>query len=225
MTQALFSPLRLGPLTLAHRVVMAPLTRMRAGLPGNVPHALNVEYYRQRASQGGLIISEGTQISPTAQGMPATPGIHSQAQIEGWKAVTQAVHDKGGLIFLQLWHVGRISHSSLLGGQLPVAPSPIAAPGKPPRYEYVLTELGWSFRPVMLALTEWGNERLSPEGHTVQLLDRASGRAARIGVVDLETGRPITRDSHAVVSGPAADAVILERFAQARTKHAATERA
>ncbi|WP_338121137.1 hypothetical protein [Burkholderia multivorans] len=128
MTQALFSPLRLGPLTLAHRVVMAPLTRMRAGLPGNVPHALNVEYYRQRASQGGLIISEGTQISPTAQGMPATPGIHSQAQIEGWKAVTQAVHDKGGLIFLQLWHVGRISHSSLLGGQLPVAPSPMQLP-------------------------------------------------------------------------------------------------
>ncbi|RPX18557.1 alkene reductase [Pseudomonas aeruginosa] len=129
MTQALFSPLRLGPLTLAHRVVMAPLTRMRAAQPGNVPHALNVEYYRQRASQGGLIVSEGTQISPTGQGMPATPGIHSQAQIEGWKTVTRAVHDKGGLIFLQLWHVGRISHSSLLGGQLPVAPSPIAAPG------------------------------------------------------------------------------------------------
>lgn len=129
MTQALLSPLRLGALDLAHRVVMAPLTRMRAAQPGNVPHALNVEYYRQRASKGGLLITEGSQIAPTAQGMPATPGIHSDAQIEGWKAVTQAVHSKGGLIFLQLWHVGRISHSSLLGGELPVAPSAIAAPG------------------------------------------------------------------------------------------------
>jgi N-ethylmaleimide reductase len=129
MTQALFSPLRLGPYTLAHRLVMAPLTRMRAAQPGNIPNELNVEYYRQRASQGGLIITEGSQISPTGQGMPATPGIHSQAQIEGWQAVTQAVHAKGGVIFLQLWHVGRISHSSLLGGQLPVAPSAIAAPG------------------------------------------------------------------------------------------------
>lgn len=129
MTRALFSPLKLGASALSHRVVMAPLTRMRAAQPGNVPHALNVEYYRQRASQGGLIITEGAQISPTGQGMPATPGIHSQAQVEGWKAITQAVHDKGGRIFLQLWHVGRISHSSLLGGALPVAPSAIAAPG------------------------------------------------------------------------------------------------
>ena len=110
-------------------MVMAPLTRMRASQPGNVPHALNVEYYRQRASQGGLIVTEGAQISPSGQGMPATPGIHSQAQIEGWRGVTQAVHDKGGLIFLQLWHVGRVSHSSLHGGERPVAPSAIAAPG------------------------------------------------------------------------------------------------
>ncbi len=129
MTQKLFSPLRLGSVDLKHRVVMAPLTRMRAALPGNVPQALNVEYYRQRASQGGLIITEGSQISLTGQGMPATPGIHSQDQIDGWKAVTQAVHSQGGLIFLQLWHVGRISHSSLLAGQVPVAPSAIAAPG------------------------------------------------------------------------------------------------
>lgn len=129
MTKLLFSPLQIGPLTLSHRVVMAPLTRMRASQPGNIPSALNVAYYRQRASQCGLIITEGSQISPTGQGLPATPGIHSQAQIEGWKAVTQAVHEKGGLIFLQLWHVGRISHSSLLDGQLPVAPSAIAVPG------------------------------------------------------------------------------------------------
>lgn len=129
MTRALFSPLRLGALELAHRVVMAPLTRMRAAQPGNIPQALNVEYYRQRASKGGLIITEGSQISPTAQGMPATPGIHSEAQVEGWKAVTQAVRSLGGLIVLQLWHVGRVSHSSLLGGEPPVAPSAVAAPG------------------------------------------------------------------------------------------------
>ncbi|GKW20224.1 alkene reductase [Pectobacterium araliae] len=129
MTRKLLSPLQIGRLHLAHRVVMAPLTRMRAMQPGNIPHSLNVEYYRQRASQGGLLITEGAQISPTAQGMPATPGIHSTAQIEGWRAVTQAVHNQGGLIILQLWHVGRISHSSLLAGQSPVAPSAIAAPG------------------------------------------------------------------------------------------------
>lgn len=93
---------------------------------------------------------------------------------------------------------------------------------KPPRYEYVLTELGWSFRPVILVLTEWGNEHLSPEGHPLQLIDKASGRAARIGLVDLETGQPITRDSHVVVPGPAADAIIQQRFARAK-KHAATE--
>ncbi|HGH4624786.1 TPA: alkene reductase [Enterobacter hormaechei] len=129
MNESLFSPLKIGPLELAHRIVMAPLTRMRASQPGNVPYSLNVEYYRQRASAGGLIITEGSQISPTAQGMPATPGIHSEAQIDGWKTVTEAVHSRGGLIFLQLWHVGRVSHSSLLEGKSPVAPSAIAAPG------------------------------------------------------------------------------------------------
>jgi len=131
MSANLFKPLQLGPYRLAHRVVMAPLTRMRAGQPGNVPTALNVEYYRQRASAGGLIIAEGSQISPLAQGMPATPGIHSAGQIAGWKAVTAAVHAKGGLIFLQLWHCGRISHSSQHPNEgLPVAPSAIAAKGE-----------------------------------------------------------------------------------------------
>ena len=129
MIQALFSPLRIGAFELSHRMVMAPLTRMRASQPGNVPHALNVEYYRQRASQGGLIVTEGAQISPSGQGMPATPGIHSQAQIEGWRGVTQAVHDKGGLIFLQLWHVGRVSHSSLHGGE-PVSYTHLTLPTK-----------------------------------------------------------------------------------------------
>jgi N-ethylmaleimide reductase len=129
-TLSLFSPLDLGPCHLSHRVVMAPLTRMRAGQPGNVPRSLNTEYYGQRASRGGLIIAEGSQISPTGQGMPATPGIHSQEQIAGWRAVAQAVHAKDGFIFLQLWHVGRISHSSHQpGGAPPVAPSAIAASG------------------------------------------------------------------------------------------------
>ena len=127
---ALFSPLRVGPYTLSHRVVMAPLTRMRAG-PGDVPRPLNVEYYRQRATPGGLIISEASPISENAKGMPATPGIYSQAQVEGWRAISDAVHGAGGLMFLQLWHVGRISHSSHQpGGALPVAPSAIAAEGK-----------------------------------------------------------------------------------------------
>ncbi|MBI1396783.1 MAG: alkene reductase [Betaproteobacteria bacterium] len=130
MRTALFRPLRLGPCTLAHRVVMAPLTRMRATVPGNVPNALNAEYYRQRTTNGGLIVSEASQIVPEGQGVPASPGIHSREQIAGWRGVTEAVHAGGGKIFLQLWHVGRISHPSHQpGGGLPVAPSAIAAEG------------------------------------------------------------------------------------------------
>ena len=123
----LFSSLQVGELKLAHRVVMAPLTRMRSTQPGDVPNAMNAEYYGQRASEGGLIISEATQISRQGKGYPAAPGIHSAAQIEGWKLVTQAVHAKGGLIFLQLWHVGRMSHTSLHPETgLPVSASAIA---------------------------------------------------------------------------------------------------
>lgn len=126
----LFSPLRLGAHQLRHRVVMAPLTRMRAAQPGNIPNEMNARYYCQRASAGGLIVSEATQISPRGQGYPATPGIHSPEQVAGWRLVTDAVHEKGGLIFLQLWHVGRISHSSLQpGGGLPLAPSAVRAGG------------------------------------------------------------------------------------------------
>ncbi len=98
---------------LAHRVVLAPLTRMRSTQPGDVPNHLNAEYYAQRTSHGGLLISEATQISRQGKGYPAAPGIHSDEQVEGWKLVTRAVHNKGGYIFLQLWHVGRVSHSSL----------------------------------------------------------------------------------------------------------------
>ena len=134
MPNTLFTPLELGPLHLANRMVMAPLTRNRAGA-GNVPQAINVEYYRQRAS-AGLIITEGAQISETAVGYPATPGIHSAEQIAGWKQVTDAVHARGGKIFLQLWHCGRVSHPSLQpGGILPVAPSAIQPAGEAFTYQ------------------------------------------------------------------------------------------
>jgi N-ethylmaleimide reductase len=125
----LFAPLKLGPLVLPNRVVMAPMTRNRAGA-GNAPTALNAAYYAQRAS-AGLIITEATQISPQGLGYPHTPGIHSAEQVAGWNAVTQAVHEAGGRIFLQLWHVGRISHPALQpGGARPVAPSAIAPAGQ-----------------------------------------------------------------------------------------------
>jgi N-ethylmaleimide reductase len=125
----ILSPFKLGPLHLPNRVVMAPMTRNRAG-PGNVPVAMNAAYYAQRAS-AGLIVSEATQVSPQGVGYPGTPGIHSEAQVAGWKLVTDAVHAAGGRIFLQLWHVGRISHPSLQpGGALPVAPSAIAPAGQ-----------------------------------------------------------------------------------------------
>jgi N-ethylmaleimide reductase len=126
----LFEPYQMGDLLLPHRIVMAPLTRSRASQPGNVPSELNAEYYAQRAS-AALIISEATQISPEGQGYAWTPGIHSPEQIEGWRLVTNRVHSAGGRIFLQLWHVGRISHPSLLpGGKLPVAPSAVKPEGQ-----------------------------------------------------------------------------------------------
>jgi N-ethylmaleimide reductase len=125
----LFTSIELGPLALPNRIVMAPMTRSRAGA-GNVPTDLAVEYYVQRASSG-LTVTEATQVSPQGVGYPGTPGIHDDAQVEGWRRVTDAVHAAGGRIFLQLWHVGRISHPSLQpGGALPVAPSAIAAEGE-----------------------------------------------------------------------------------------------
>jgi N-ethylmaleimide reductase len=125
----LFQPLKVGDMNAPNRLVMAPLTRNRAS-KGNVPTAMNATYYEQRAT-AGLIIAEATQICPEGQGYIATPGIHSPEQIAGWKLVTKAVHDKGGRIVLQLWHVGRISHTSLQpNGQAPVAPSAIRADAK-----------------------------------------------------------------------------------------------
>ncbi len=123
----LLDPIRVGAWNLRNRIIMAPLTRCRSS-EGRVPNELMAKYYHQRAS-AGLIISEATSISAMGVGYPDTPGIWSDAQVEGWKWVTEAVHDAGGLILLQLWHVGRISDPSYLDGQLPVAPSAIAADG------------------------------------------------------------------------------------------------
>ena len=124
---SLFDPLQLGDLKLPNRIIMAPLTRLR-GTPDNIPTPVMAEYYRQRAS-AGLIISEGTPISPQGVGYAQVPGLWSQQQVEAWKPVTAAVHSTGGRIFSQIWHVGRISDPVFLHGEQPVAPSPIAAAG------------------------------------------------------------------------------------------------
>jgi N-ethylmaleimide reductase len=129
MPTTLFSPVNFGPFRLTNRIVMAPMTRNRAGA-GDVPTAMNATYYAQRAS-AGLIVSEGSQVSPQGLGYPGTPGIYNEAQIAGWRLVTEAVHARGGRIFLQLWHVGRISHPTLQpGGAAPVAPSVVQPEGK-----------------------------------------------------------------------------------------------
>ena len=125
----LFEPYKLGSLTLPNRLVMAPLTRNRA-LAGLVPNPLAVEYYGQRAS-AGLLVSEATQVSQQGQGYQDTPGIYSKEQVAGWRKVTDRVHERGGRIFIQIWHVGRISHTSLQPNDgAPVAPSAIRAKGK-----------------------------------------------------------------------------------------------
>lgn len=131
--EPLFTTIELGPLTLPNRIVMAPMTRNRAG-DGLAPQPLNVEYYVQRAS-AGLIITEGSQVSPQGCGYPGTPGIYSDAQVAGWRRVVDAVHAHGGRIYLQLWHVGRISHPSLQeDGALPVAPSAVCPAGEAVTY-------------------------------------------------------------------------------------------
>ncbi len=124
----LFDPLRLGALELPNRIIMAPLTRCRATPDTRIPTLMMVDYYRQRAS-AGLILSEATSVDPMGVGYPATPGIWSDEQAEGWTAVTRAVHEAGGRIFLQLWHVGRISDPVYLNGELPVAPSAVRPAG------------------------------------------------------------------------------------------------
>jgi N-ethylmaleimide reductase len=122
--QPLLKEYTMGDLHLKNRIVMAPMTRSRANNPGNVPTDLHATYYGQRAS-AGLIITEGSQISKSAVGYINTPGIYSAEQVSGWKKVTKAVHSRGGMIFLQLWHVGRVSHPDFHNGELPLAPSAI----------------------------------------------------------------------------------------------------
>ncbi len=134
MTLDLFSPVKLGSISLKNRMVMAPLTRNRAGA-GGVPQAMNVTYYEQRAT-AGLIVTEATPISDMAHGYPALPGIYTESQVAGWKKVVDAVHAKGGKIVSQIWHVGRISHPSLLpNGILPIAPSAIKPAGQAFTYQ------------------------------------------------------------------------------------------
>ena len=125
----LFDSLSLGAMQLPSRIVMAPMTRSRSTQPGDIPNSMMATYYAQRAS-AGLIISEATQISRQGQGYSFTPGIYSPEQVAGWRHVTDAVHAAGGRIFLQLWHVGRMSHSCFQGGEPPVAPSALAPDAK-----------------------------------------------------------------------------------------------
>ncbi|WP_417580854.1 alkene reductase [Pelagibacterium sp.] len=125
MNTSIFSPLNMGPLDLPHRIAMAPMTRSRSTQPGNVPNAMMATYYAQRAS-AAMIVTEATQVSPQGQGYSFTPGIHSDAQVAGWRLVTNAVHESGGRIFAQLWHVGRMSHQSFHADGQTVAPSALA---------------------------------------------------------------------------------------------------
>src|SRR3981189_1671979 len=127
---SLFSPLKVGPYQLRHRLALAPLTRMRAAKPLLAPRPMNAEYYAQRTTPGGFLIAEASPVMITGFGSPGVPGIYTGQQIEGWREVVDAVHAKGGVIFLQLWHVGRVSHSSFQpGGALPVAPSAVPIVG------------------------------------------------------------------------------------------------
>jgi N-ethylmaleimide reductase len=164
----LFDPIKIGDLTLNNRIIMAPLTRSRAVGGERVPNALMAEYYVQRAS-AGLILSEATAVTPQGVGYADTPGIWSDAQVAGWKRVTDAVHAAGGKIFLQLWHVGRISDPSFLNGDAPVAPSAIAAKGnvsllRPPRPYPVPRALATAQIPGIVAAFRKGAENAKLAG-------------------------------------------------------------
>lgn len=126
---SLFTPVVVAGHELPHRIAMAPMTRARSTQPGDVPNSMNARYYAQRAS-AALIVTEASQISPQGKGYSFTPGIHSVEQIAGWRLVTEAVHAAGGRIFLQLWHVGRMSHPDFHDGALPVAPSAVPFDGQ-----------------------------------------------------------------------------------------------
>src|SRR5271163_3217547 len=119
----IFTPVKIGAVNLKHRVVMAPLTRSRSVQPGDIPSDLMLEYYSQRASDGGFIISEATSVSIAGRGWFGAPGMYSDEQVTGWKRIVDTVHAKGGRMFSQLWHVGRSAHVSMTNGAAPVAPS------------------------------------------------------------------------------------------------------
>lgn len=180
----LLEPIKVGPYNLPNRIIMAPLTRTRATGGGRVPNALMAEYYSQRAS-AGLIISEATIVSPMGAGYPDTPGIWSKDQVEGWKKVTEAVHKKGGRIFLQLWHVGRVSDPIYLDGKLPVAPSAVAPEGHVslirPQKKYVtprslqtdeISDIVEEFRKGALNAMEAGFDGVEVHGANGYLLDQ-----------------------------------------------------
>jgi N-ethylmaleimide reductase len=179
MNSQLFCPLTMGPFSLKHRVVMAPLTRSRAGQPGDVPTAMNAAYYKQR-SDAALIITEATQISRQGQGYAWTPGIYTDAQVEGWREVTSDVHAMRGVIFMQLWHVGRVSHPIFQpDGGLPVAPSALPVPGK----TFIADEQGhgiWTDIPVPQELTQAGIR------HIVEDFRLAARRAIEAGMDGVE---------------------------------------
>ncbi|NHN83836.1 alkene reductase [Acetobacter musti] len=193
----LFSPLKIAGLSLPHRIVMAPLTRSRAG-QGNVPSALNVEYYRQRSS-AALVITEATQISQQGQGYAWTPGIHTDDQIAGWSRVAEAVHAQGGRIIMQLWHVGRVSHPSFQpDGALPVAPTAMPVPGK----TFIVDDNGngtWADVPVP--------QELSPDGIAAIVSDYVS--AARNAI----TGGMDGVEIHA------ANGYLIDQFINSESNH------
>jgi len=179
MTESLFSPFELGPYRLSNRIVMAPMTRSRAEQPGNIPSRLNAIYYAQRAS-AGLIVTEGAQISPQGQGYPWTPGIHTAEQIEGWRTVADEVHAAGGHLFLQLWHVGRISHPFFQPkGELPVAPSAITPAGE----AFILNEQG---KPAMVPFVTPRALELSELPEIINQYVQASKNALSAGIDGVE---------------------------------------
>ncbi|MEM6794915.1 MAG: alkene reductase, partial [Acidobacteriota bacterium] len=188
----LLQPLNMRGLALANRVVMAPLTRSRSGAE-RVPNALMAEHYAQRAS-AGLILTEATAISPQANGWVQSPGIYTDAMVEGWKEVTEAIHRRGGRVFLQLWHTGRASHSDFHNGELPVAPSALALQG-----EDIHTPLGKKAREVPRAL-----ETEEIPG-IVEQYRQAAERAKAAGFDGVEVH--------------SANGYLLDQFLQSKTNH------
>ncbi len=201
MTSPLFAPLTVGGLTLPNRILMAPLTRMRATHPGDVPNDLMREYYTQRAG-AGLLISEGSQISPEGKGYMDTPGIYSHAQVAGWRKVTDSVHAAGGRIALQLWHVGRVSHESFHDGGLPVSASALP-------YRNRTTVRGQDGRPTRVSCP-------TPRALTTEEIGRV--------VEDYRTATINSREAgFDAVEIHAAHGYLLHQFMSAESNHRADE--